>query len=924
MVQSADRQLVCAIDIGGTFTDCVLVDSQGRLGYGKALSSPGDDFQSGFFGSIEAAAEHLGYSNKQVFEEITRVISHGSTVATNSVVEGKGATVGLLTTKGHEATLLMMRGLGRVTGEPPENVLKVTETFKPKPLVPHERIKGITERVDFAGNVVVLLDEAELGKAVHELLEAGCDAIAISFLWSIQHPDHELRAAELVRQIAPDVFVSVSHEISTAVGEYERTVAAVINAFVGLKTSHYLGKLEQHLNERGFGQDLLVMQSHGGMVPLEDGTRMPVLTVGSGPVGGLIGTQHIAEELAMKNIIATDMGGTSFDVGIIRDGEPLSAEETVIGKYRYKIPAVEVLSIGAGGGSIGWIDPHSRTLRVGPQSAGSDPGPACYGGHGGIYPTVTDANLVLGYIDPDAVFGTMKTGQIKPNRQLAERAIRQIAEPLGLSVTDTALGIVEIVNSKMANLLENVIVGRGFDPRDFVALSYGGSGPLHAAGYASELGISTIIIPGEVASVWSAFGIAMSDIRYQLERDIALLSPFDPSLIEQGFMQLQQQAEARLKQVRDGENAEFRRYVRMRYQWQRHELEVRLPDGELNEVAISALTSDFKRRYEERYGSAALLSEARFEIVSLRLEPIVSIGVAPRARTVAFDSGEAQKASRVVYFQRGQEPQETAVYNGALLKRGVTVNGTIIENLAVSPITLETRDFQTAILAEDGEILFFGPYLQYMSGMLDVMARYILEHKGALVRDGDMWLQNDPWVGTAHQPDVGLLCPVFYEGQLFCWVTNCAHQNDVGGTVPGSFCPNAKDVYYDPPLFPPFRIVRNGEIDEELESIYRRQSRTPINLALDLRATIAGNHVARQRILRLISKYGADTVKGVMRGILNTSQAAFRSTLATIPDGTWSERCYQEVAVAGDRGAYRVQLTIHKEGDQILIDNSSL
>ncbi len=248
-------------------------------------------------------------------------------------------------------------------------------------------------------------------------------------------------------------------------------------------------------------------------------------------------------------------------------------------------------------------------------------------------------------------------------------------------------------------------------------------------------------------------------------------------------------------------------------------------------------------------------------------------------------------------------------------------HGTIIENLAVSPITLETRDFQTAILAEDGEILFFGPYLQYMSGMLDVMARYILEHKGALVRDGDMWLQNDPWVGTAHQPDVGLLCPVFHEGKLFCWVTNCAHQNDVGGTVPGSFCPNAKDIYWDPPLFPPFRIVRNGEIDEEFESIYRRQSRTPINLALDLRATIAGNHAARQRILRLISKYGADTVKGVMRGILNTSQSAFRSTLATIPDGIWSERCYQEVAVTGDRGAYRIQLTIHKEGDQLLIDN---
>jgi N-methylhydantoinase B len=248
-------------------------------------------------------------------------------------------------------------------------------------------------------------------------------------------------------------------------------------------------------------------------------------------------------------------------------------------------------------------------------------------------------------------------------------------------------------------------------------------------------------------------------------------------------------------------------------------------------------------------------------------------------------------------------------------------HGSVIKNLCVSPIMLETRDFQTGILTEDGELLFFGPYLQYMSGMLDVMARYILEKKGHLVADGDMWLQNDPWVGTAHQPDVGLLCPVFHEGELFCWVVNCAHQNDVGGTVPGSFCPNAIDIYYDPPLFPPFRIVRNDEIDEEVESIYRRQSRTPINLALDLRATIAGNHAARRRILGLIDKYGAATVKGVMRGILDASQAAFSSFMATIPDGSWSERCYQEVAVTGDRGAYRQQLTVHKEGDVLTFEN---
>jgi N-methylhydantoinase B len=248
-------------------------------------------------------------------------------------------------------------------------------------------------------------------------------------------------------------------------------------------------------------------------------------------------------------------------------------------------------------------------------------------------------------------------------------------------------------------------------------------------------------------------------------------------------------------------------------------------------------------------------------------------------------------------------------------------HGSIIENLSVSPITLETRDFQTAILTEKGEILFFGPYLQYMSGMLDIMAQYILERKGHLVADGDMWLQNDPWVGTAHQPDVGLLCPVFYGGELFCWVVNCAHQNDVGGTVAGSFCPNAQDIFWDPPLFPPMRMVKDGKIDEELEALYRRQSRTPVNLALDLRAAVAGNSAARSYVLALIDKYGSATVKGVMNGIMDASQAAFRSTLATIPDGQWSERCYQEVALTGDRGTYQVQVTLKKEGDVLTIDN---
>lgn len=248
-------------------------------------------------------------------------------------------------------------------------------------------------------------------------------------------------------------------------------------------------------------------------------------------------------------------------------------------------------------------------------------------------------------------------------------------------------------------------------------------------------------------------------------------------------------------------------------------------------------------------------------------------------------------------------------------------HGAVLSNLAVSTILLETRDFQTAILSESGELLFFGPYLQYLGGFMDMVVHNIIEKHGERVRPGDMWLSNDPWVGTAHQPDVNVMCPVFIGDELFCWVANNAHQNDVGGTLAGSFCPNAQDIYFDPPCFPPMRIVKNDEIDPELEALYKRQSRTPVNVALDLRASVAGNHAARDRIIRMVEKYGKDTVKGVMRGVLDASELSFKDILATIPDGEWRERAYQEVAVVGDRGAYRIETRIRKEGDRLTVTN---
>jgi N-methylhydantoinase A len=681
--------MVCGVDIGGTFTDCVLIGEDGKVAYGKALSSPADSFKSGFFGSIESAGEVLGLEPGELYTKMDRLISHGSTVATNIVVERKGAEIGLITTRGFEDTIRTMRGLGRPTGEPPENLLRFAETRKPEPLVPIERTFGVAERIDSDGDVVVSLDEEAVAAAAEALVAAGVETIAIAFLWSVRNDAHERRAREIVRERAPDTFVTISSEISKSVGEYERFVATLINSYVGPVTSTYLHGVQGRLADVGFAGELHIMQCHGGMVPLGLGADRPIFTIGSGPVGGLIGCARVADDLGRRDIIASDMGGTSFDVGIIKDGEPLAADDTLLGKWRYRVPAVEVISIGAGGGSIAWIDELGGGLRVGPQSASSLPGPCCYD-RGGTEPTVTDADLILGYIAPEATFGSKgDRGGFQPRADLAERAIREkIAEPLGLSVTDAALGIVEVANAKMAAALENEIIGRGFDPRDFVLMSYGGAGPFHAAGYAASLGVETIVVPGEAASVWSAFGISQADIRYQYESSVVLIEPFDPERVRGAFDGLEGQAREALGEREDADAFELRRFARMRFQWQRHELEMGFPAGEIDAATLEEVKRRFVEIYTERYGEVALLPGAAVEIVSIRLEPAIQMGSEKLDRLDVATGEEFAMGTRPVHFERGAGAVEAAVYNGDAMPHGEVVEGPAVIDLAITGIVV--------------------------------------------------------------------------------------------------------------------------------------------------------------------------------------------------------------------------------------------
>ena len=694
------QQYVISIDVGGTFTDCVVIGEDGRTAAAKARSTPADNFRSGFFDSIGAAAAELGLDATQALQQAVR-ISHGSTVATNIMVQGSGAQVGLITTKGHEGTLRLAKGMGRIHGEPAENLLHIAKARHPIPLVARELTIGVTERVDVDGDVIIALDEDEVRAALETFRAAGVEAIAVGLLWSFANPAHELRVRELVEESGLDVFLSLSHEVSPTLGEFERFTATVINAIVGPRTAAYLTDVESELGRRAYAGPFQIMQCNGGTTIPSLVRDQPVMMIGSGPVGGLTACAQAAQQAGSDNIIATDMGGTSFEVGLVVDGAPLVQEETVVEKYVYRIPKLDVTSIAAGGGSVAWIDEVNGTLQVGPKSAGADPGPACYG-FGGTEATVTDANLLIGYIAPEPTFGSGAEGGFRLDRRAAEAAVGALADRLGLPLLQVARGIVDVIENKMAALIGNEVIGRGFDPRDFVAAVYGGAGALHSYAYAAELGIRSVYVPGRLAPFWSAFGISSSDVQHSYEQNLKMLPPFAAAQLAGLFDELAATArEALAQEGFDEGSTRVERTLRMRYEGQGHDLRVGVPDGPIDERVVDEVVGRFSGLYEERYGQATQLPEARVEIVSASVQGYGVVPKHPRlaegAATGAASEGDAAKAPREVCWERTGATVSTSVFDGLRLGAGARVGGPALidlpdTTLVVGPGQHVTRD----------------------------------------------------------------------------------------------------------------------------------------------------------------------------------------------------------------------------------------
>jgi N-methylhydantoinase A len=608
------------VDIGGTFTDAVVMDNAGAARLYKTPTTPAEP-SAGVNAALALAEGDLGLDAGELLGQV-EYFGLGTTVATNALIERKGVKTGLITTRGFRDTLLVQRGMGTWVGREPEEITHYSARRSPTPIVPRTLIAEVTERIDYKGSIVSPLDEDDARRAIAELIAEGVEAIAICLLWSFREPAHERRIAELVREVDADIYLAVSSDLAPVVGEYERTATTVLNAYLGPRVRAYMVNLDSSLRDRGLKGSFRILDSGGGVITPERCGEQPVSILTSGPTGGVLASAKLAERLQMPNVLTTDMGGTSFDVGTIVDYQPVVSSQQEVAGYHVLKPAVKVTAIGAGGGSIASVA-HGQLL-VGPGSAGAVPGPVCYG-RGGTDPTVTDADVVLGIIDPGYFLG----GTFQLDKEGAQRAVHdKVAVPLGITTLEAAAGIKAIADNRMADLLDTLTVGQGHDPRDFVIFAYGGAGPSHCHAFGAELGARSVVVPA-TATVHSAYGAVMSDLHITTELSDPMHSPtwdgasdaFPVARINENFVRLEQAARASLAESSaDPDKITLQRFADIRFRMQVHRLSVPVDAGSLGSEYVVDLLARFHDQFEELYGEGVAFKEAGVEIVSFRVQ----------------------------------------------------------------------------------------------------------------------------------------------------------------------------------------------------------------------------------------------------------------------------------------------------------------
>lgn len=686
---------IVGVDIGGTGTDCVVMDERGTLTVGKAFSTP-QDFTEGVLNAVQIAAEKLGIPLTSLLGG-TRLFLHSTTVAENAVVDGTLSKGGLLVTRGCEDLLFMTRGAyGRWSGLTEDEVKNPIETDKLPPLIPFSMIKSIRERTDIRGKILVKPSEIEIQEAIGSLVEKGAEAIGVCFLWSFTNAKNENIVKGVIQKQYPELFFTLSSKLAPILGEYERTSTVALNIGLGPSVSRYLANLGVALERNGFYGTLLIMQAYGGLLGRGEASTQPVSMIESGPVSGLVGSKSLGETLGFRNIVAADMGGTTFKAGVIREGLIEYQRAPMVLRYHYVLPKMDVVSIGLAGGSIIFVDPRTNAPKVGPKSAGAYPGPVCYG-FGGGEPTVTDMDLILGYLNSKFYM----EGRAALDAAGAQQAFKKkVASPLGMNVMEAACALCRLANSLLYDMLHKMTVEKGLDPREYVLFSYGGTAGMHLTAVGQELGMQKVIVP-YTASVQGAYGLVSADIVHEDQDTFPMMLPVAVDQVNDIFRGLENNTIAQLKSEGfDEKSIKIQRAIDMRYRRQVHLVTTPVKaQGQMTEKDVEETCDTFERLYEQRYGKESAYREAGIEMVIFRMRGIGTLR-RPDLKAEALakpDSARAFVENRNIYCDNVRTIKEANGYDLEKLLPGNVVEGpaiiwTPITTIVVNPGQVATVD----------------------------------------------------------------------------------------------------------------------------------------------------------------------------------------------------------------------------------------
>ncbi|WP_254070427.1 hydantoinase B/oxoprolinase family protein [Acidisphaera sp. L21] len=960
------RPIRIAVDIGGTFTDLQVLDARdGAVQAWKTPTTPLDPSE-GLLRGVREASEKFGFALSDV-----GLLLHGTTIATNAVLQRQLARGALVTTAGFEDVLEITRHYRR-------------ELYRLDPdpfpvLVPRDRRFGVAERVRADGTVETPLQDGAVDALLTQLDAAGAECVAISLLHAYANPAHEQRLRDLLLAARPGLAVSISSDISPEIREYERTSTTVLNALLVPVVRAYLQRLERRLGEDGFAPGVFLVQSNGGVCGLRRAAEQPARLLLSGPSGGALAAERLAQLLDRPNMVAVDMGGTSYDVSVVLGGRVSIVTQGEVDRLPVRLPMVEMRTIGAGGGSIASVD-SGGSLGVGPRSAGARPGPVAYG-RGGTEPTVTDANLALGRLDPDYFLGGTMTLDMDGTRQAI---IDRIAKPLGLGAEEAAEGILRVVDGALGSAVRLSLFEKGLDPRDFSLLSFGGAGGLHATAVASEVGIREVVFPREPGTL-SAYGILFGDLVQDISRTHVI--PATPQgLPALGGLLGELRGEALSRLATDGVAAEHQAievYVDMRYHGQAFELLV--PWGDVatpGEADLARLLAEFHASHLRRF-SYADEAEA-VEIVTIRVsaigrlprraaaEPVIADRPASKGTRRSYEGGawqdvpvwdrEALTASDVIegpalveetfathWIGRGWTatlgpagalvatdraaapahtgavlgPVEIEVIRNALTAAAAEMDVTVWRT-SRSTIVRELLDYSTAVFDADGNNLAQSARIPGHLNSMSHLLRELLDKHVDVANWGpdDVVATNDPYCGGQHLPDIVTYKPVFHEGKRIGFVGTLCHHIDMGGLAAGSYAATATEIFQEGLRIPPLKLVENGVRNAGVWAMIGQNVRKPALVLGDLSSQLASLEVGAKAIRRLATRYGAEGMLAASSRILDISEAAMRAAIRRMPDGVYEFEDFLDDDGVVLNQPIRLHVKLEVKGDDIIADLS--